>query len=169
MTASHEEREYKLRPAAPLILDRVGAGTAEVAHRFIAGVGHMHRRQFARPVQPRQLERVPPVGLDPVPAPARDQRRGHDGAVDLQLRAAARDDEARRPRLIADPQLGPGMGLFQFGKDLLQAVQVIGDGAVEASFAAPAFGEGDGDVFRMDIESDEQVILSSWCACCWLV
>ena len=48
------------------------------------------------------------------------------------------------------------MGLLQFGEDLLQTVQVIGDGAVDAGFAAPAFGEGDGDVFRMDIESDEQ-------------
>ena len=35
-------------------------------------------------------------------------------------------------------------------------MQVVGDGAVEAGFAAPAFGERDGDVFRMDIESDEQ-------------
>ena len=48
------------------------------------------------------------------------------------------------------------MGLLQFGEDLLQGVQVVGDGAVEAGFAAPAFGERDGDVFRMDIESDEQ-------------
>jgi hypothetical protein len=48
------------------------------------------------------------------------------------------------------------MGLLQFGEDLLQGVQVIGDGAVEAGFPAPAFGQGNGDVFRMDIESDEQ-------------
>ena len=48
------------------------------------------------------------------------------------------------------------MGLFQFGKDRLQGVQVVGDGAVEAGFPAPAFGHGNGDVFRMDIESDEQ-------------
>jgi hypothetical protein len=30
------------------------------------------------------------------------------------------------------------MGLLQFGEDLLQAVQVVGDGAVDAGFAAPA-------------------------------
>ena len=94
-------------PTSPLILHRVGAGTAEVAHRLIAGVGHMHRRQFARPVQPRQLQRVAPVGLDPVPAPARDQRRGHDGAVDFELRAAARDDEARRPRVDGSRRCRP--------------------------------------------------------------
>jgi hypothetical protein len=39
------------------------------------------------------------------------------------------------------------MGLLQFGEDLLQGVQVIGDGAVEAGFPAPAFGQGNGDVF----------------------
>lgn len=102
-----QEEGFELRPAAPLILHRVGAGAAEVAHGFIAGVGHMHRRQLAGPVQPRQLQRVAPVGLDPVPAPARDQRRGHDGAVDLQLREPPCDDETRRPRVDGSRRCRP--------------------------------------------------------------
>jgi hypothetical protein len=58
-------------------------------------------------VQPRQLQRVAPVGLDPVPAPARDQRRGHDGAVDLQLREPPCDDETRRPRVDGSRRCRP--------------------------------------------------------------
>jgi len=48
------------------------------------------------------------------------------------------------------------MGLPEFGKDLLQGVQIVGDAAVGAGFAAPIFGQGDGDRFGVDIESDEQ-------------
>ena len=76
--------------------------------------------------------------------------------MDLELRAAAGEDEAGRPRLVADPQCGFGMGLPEFGKDLLQGMQIVGDGAVNAGFAAPAFGERDGDVFGMDVESGKQ-------------
>ena len=57
---------------------------------------------------------------------------------------------------ITTPQFRSGMGLAQPGENLLQGVQIVGDGAVGAGFAAPAFGQGDGDVLRVDIESDEE-------------
>jgi hypothetical protein len=113
--------------------------------------------QLAGPVQPRQLARVAPVGLDPLAATDRDQGWGNNCAVDLELREPPREHEAGRPRLVADAQFGPGMGLPELGKDLLQRVQVVGDGAVKAHFAAAAaFGRGDGDAFGVDIKSKEQ-------------
>ena len=107
-------------------------------------------------MQAGQLERVAPVRLDPVPALGGNQRRGDHRAVDLQLRAPPRQHEAGRPRLVADAQFHARMRLLEFRKHLLQGVQVVGDRPVKAGFAAPAFREGDGDVFRMDVESGEQ-------------
>lgn len=76
--------------------------------------------------------------------------------MDLELPEPPRQDKAGRPRLVADAQFGPRMGLAQFGEDFLQGVQVVGDRPVKTGFAAPAFGERDGDAFCVDIESDEQ-------------
>ena len=104
----------------------------------------------------RSAQRVAPIRLDPLARPRRDQGRGHDRAVDLELPEPPRQDKARRPRLITDPQFHSRMRLPEFGKHLLQGVQVIGDRAVEAGGTAVARGEADGDVLRMDIESDKQ-------------
>ena len=107
-------------------------------------------------MQPGQLARVAPIGLHPVAGAARDQRGGDHRAVDLELRAAAREDEPRWPRLVTDAQFGPGTGLLQFGQDLLQGMQIVGDAAVAAGLAATSFGERKGDIFGVDVESDEQ-------------
>ena len=48
------------------------------------------------------------------------------------------------------------MGLLQLGEDLLQRMQIVGDAAVGAGLAAASFGERDGDVFGVDVESDKQ-------------
>jgi hypothetical protein len=68
-----QKESLELRAAAPQILHRVGARTTEIAHGFVTRLGHVHRAQFARPVQPRQLARIAPVRLDPIPRTARDQ------------------------------------------------------------------------------------------------
>ena len=145
-----------MRPRPAQVLHGVGAGAAEVAHGLVVRVGHMHGGQLPGPMQAGQLERVAPVGLHSVPGAARDQGRGDDRAVDLQLGESPRQDKAGRPRLVTDPQFRPRMSLAQFGEDLFQGVQIVGDGAVKADFAAPAFGQGHGDVFGVDVESDEE-------------
>jgi hypothetical protein len=151
-----QQEGFELRPAAPQVLHGVGARPAEVAHGLVAGGGHMHRGQLTGPVQAGQLARVAPVGLHPVATAARDQRRRHDGAMDFQLGAAAREDEPGRSRFVTDPQFGARMGFLQFGEHPLQSVQIVGDGAIGAGFAAAPFGAGAGDVLRVDIESEEQ-------------
>ncbi len=151
-----QQEGFELRPCPPQVLHRVGAGAAEVTHGLVVRVGHMHGGQLRGPMQAGQLERVAPVGLHPVAGAARNQRRGDHGAVDLELREPPRQYEARRTGFVADPQLSPGVGFAQLRQDLLQGVEIIGDGAVETGFAAPAFGQGHGDVFGVDVESDEE-------------
>jgi len=48
------------------------------------------------------------------------------------------------------------MRLAQLRKHLLQGVQIVGEGAVKARLRALAWRDRDGDVFGMDIQSDEQ-------------
>jgi len=128
-----EQESFALRPPAPQVLHRVGPRPAEIAHGFVARLRHMDRGQFTRPVQARELEGVAPIGLDPLAWPRGDQRGRHDRAGNLQLPQSPREDKAGRPRFIADPQLDAGMGLPEFGEDLLQGVQIMGDGAVTTS------------------------------------
>ena len=116
----------------------------------------MHYGQFAGAVQACQFEGVAPVGLDPVAGPDGDQRGRNDAAFDPQLREPTRQHKASRACLVADAQFGPRVRLAQFGKDSLQGVQVVGDRPVVASFTTAAFGQGNGDVLRVDIESEEQ-------------
>ncbi len=45
--------------------------------RLVPGIWNPHRGQLARPVQLGQAGGIPPVGLDPVARPLRDQRGGN--------------------------------------------------------------------------------------------
>jgi hypothetical protein len=59
---------------APKIVSRL-AGADKVAHRLVSHIGCPHARQFARPMQPRQRDRIPLVRLDALARPFRDQSR----------------------------------------------------------------------------------------------
>jgi hypothetical protein len=73
----------------------------------------------------------------------------------LEWREPPRQDKAGRTRFVTDPQFGAGMGLPQLGENLLQGVQIVGDGAVGAAFASPPSARAR-RFLRVDIESDEQ-------------
>jgi hypothetical protein len=81
------------------------------------------------------------VGMQPAYI-VRPDRRGDHRAGDFELCAATREHKARRARLITKPQFAAGVRAAQFGKDLLQGMQIVGDGAVVAGLATSAFGEG---------------------------
>ena len=61
-------------PRAQLILLRGFARAHQIAQGLMRRVRHPHRRQVARAITPRQLHRIPPIGLHPIarlsPAPA---------------------------------------------------------------------------------------------------
>jgi hypothetical protein len=46
----------------------------QIAHRLVPRIRNPHRRQLAGPVQLGQTGGIPPIGLDPIARPLRDQR-----------------------------------------------------------------------------------------------
>ncbi len=72
-----------------------------------------------------QLQFIPPVRLDPLPAPHRNQRRSQHRAVHLELPKPPRDDEPRRPSLIAHPHLKGNTGAMRCNYDSPSCFQLI--------------------------------------------
>jgi hypothetical protein len=107
MAALAQQEPGELLPCPPQRPHRIETGPHQVAHRLMPGVGNPHRRQLARPVQLGQAAGVPPIRLDPVARPLRDQGRSHDDTVMPTRRQLALDAVAARSRLIAEPQLSP--------------------------------------------------------------
>ena len=54
--------------------------TNDIADRFVGLIRHPDRGQFTGAVQLGKIDRIPPVGLDPLAWLSRDQRWRHDGA-----------------------------------------------------------------------------------------
>src|SRR5450755_4406004 len=70
----HQHRgDPLLRPLA--VRQQRRPGPDQVPDRLLRRGRHPDRRQLPGPVQPGQPARVPLIGLDPLPGPARDQRR----------------------------------------------------------------------------------------------
>jgi hypothetical protein len=56
------------------------------------------------------------------------------------------DAEAAGAGFVGDVEVGAGMGFADLGQDLLQGMEIVGDGAVEADLALGAgFGQGEGE------------------------
>jgi hypothetical protein len=85
-------------------MHRVKTGAHQIAHRLVLGIRNPHRRQLTRPMQPRQTGRIPPIRLDPVARPLRDQRWRHHNAFVPVRRQVTLDAIAARPCLIAEPK-----------------------------------------------------------------
>jgi hypothetical protein len=73
--ASGEELQQPMAPPQD-VAAHVLPTPREVADRFLGLVGDMDRRQLASAKQPNQLDRVAPIGLNPLAGPARGQCRG---------------------------------------------------------------------------------------------
>ena len=101
MAALAQQKPRELLTRAAQGPYRVEAGTHQVAHRLMSGIGNPHRRQLADPVQLRQTSGVPPIRLDPVARPLRDQRWRHDNAFVPKRRQLALDAITARPRLLS--------------------------------------------------------------------
>ena len=88
------------------IVDRRRPRAREIAHRLVSRIRHPHRRQFARPQLPRQIERIAPVGLHPIARLLRNERRRHHNAVVAKPLDQTIQAVAGRPGLVAQRQLG---------------------------------------------------------------
>ena len=99
--------------------DRRQASAREIADRLMGLIRNPDRGQFAGPMQLGQIDRIPPVRLDPISRFARDQRRSHDDAAmpgegQLPLNAIA-----ARSGLITEPKFAPATR--QFGRQRFQS------------------------------------------------
>ena len=109
-------------------------GAHEIADRLMGRIRNPDRRQFARSMQLGQVDRVPPVGLDPIARLARDQRRSHDDAImpgegQLPLNAIA-----ARSGLVAEPKRASATRRRQS----LHSRRRVRDLAILAHIAPPA-------------------------------
>src|SRR5207302_1716784 len=70
-----KQESQQLPLGGPKVLHRVGARADQIAHCFVRGIRHPHRRQLTGPQQPRKLDCIKPIGFDSLPWPARDRAR----------------------------------------------------------------------------------------------
>ena len=109
-------------PAPGPVVYGILPNAARIPHCLVGGFRNVHGHQLPRPQQPRQLERIPPVGLDPVPRPGRRQRRGHHDARVPQRQQAAGGDKPAGPRLVGETKHHLPAGLCTGSKRRTTAV-----------------------------------------------
>ena len=118
------------------------AGAHEIAHRLMGKVGNPYRCQLASPMQLRQIDGIPAVGLDPIPGLAGDQRRSDHHAVVPRSGQLPLNDIAAWPGLIAEPQRRSRPE--KLAPKTLQSRRRILDLSVSANFATLAsFSQSD--------------------------
>ena len=78
-------------------------GANQIPERLFLAARHADRMQLARQQQSREQLRVPTIGLDPLPRPARNLRRRRDHALDPPARKLPRQAVPGRARLIRHP------------------------------------------------------------------
>jgi hypothetical protein len=134
-------------------MHRVKTGAHQIAHRLVLGIRNPHRRQLTRPMQPRQTGRIPPIRLDPVARPLRDQRWRHHNAFVPVRRQVTLDAIAARPCLIAEPK--PHTLAAELAHQTIQGRRRVGDPTVFPDLAADAaLGYRHNDPVLVNIKPD---------------
>ena len=75
----------------------------EIADRLMSPIRNPHRGQFTGAMQLGQVDRIPPVGLDPISRLAWDQRRSNDNATMPSQGQLPLNAIAARAGLITEP------------------------------------------------------------------
>src|SRR5207302_3436871 len=110
-------------------------------------------RQPARPVQSRQTGGIPPIRLDPIARPLRDQRRRHHNAVVPVRRQMTLDAIAARARLVAEPK--PDALAAELAHQAIQGPRRVGDPTIFPDLAADAaLGDRHDDPLLVNIKPD---------------
>jgi hypothetical protein len=90
------------------------------------------------------------------------ERWGNDIAGDAFLLEEARQHEATGPGFVTNPQFFVWMA--QLAHELFDAVKGVGDLSIVPDFSVtPCFGDGDGNIFGMDIEAQIQYFFVHIC------
>ena len=75
----------------------------EIADRLMSLIRNPDSGQFTGAMQLGEVDRIPPVGLDPISRLARDQRRSHDNAAMPSQGQLSLNPIAARAGLITEP------------------------------------------------------------------
>ena len=108
-------------------------GSDEITDRLMGLIRHPDRGQFTGAVQLGKVDRVPPVGLDPLAWLSRDQRWRDDGAFVSRSSELSLNAVTTWSRFITEPQLSSRRS--QLHGQRLQGSRRIGDLAVLAHFS----------------------------------
>ena len=140
--------------------DRGFPSPDQIADSLVDHVRHPDPGQLARPMQPRQRDRVPPVGLDPLARPLRDQRRRNHHAVVAKIPNLPTQPVTRRPGLEADMQSIIPLGqLLDCPLDRRRPVLNL---TKESDLAGPAaLGNRHGVLHLRHVERDETFAILS--------
>ena len=107
MTAMTQEKARELLTGLTQTADGRKTRAYEIADRLMSLIRNPHSGQFSGAMQLGEVDRIPPVGLDPISRLARDQRRNHDDAIVPGEGQLALNPIAARSGLIAEPKRVP--------------------------------------------------------------
>jgi hypothetical protein len=110
--------------------------TNDVADRFMGLIRNPDRGQFTGAVQLGKVDRIPPVGLDPLAWLSRDQRWRDDGAFVSRSAELSLNAVTARPGFVTEPQISSRRS--QLHGQRLQGSRRIGDLPVLAHFSPQA-------------------------------
>ncbi len=99
-----QQKSGELLAGLPQAANRGQACANQIAHCLMGKVGNPCGRQFAGPMQLRQIDGVPTVRLDPISRLARDQRRRDHHTVVPRRGQLPLNAVAARSGLVAEPQ-----------------------------------------------------------------
>jgi hypothetical protein len=149
---------------AELVLLRRFACANEIPQRFVRCVGYPHRRQVARPITARELQRVATVCLDPIAGFDGHQRRRDDLARHPEPRQLPIHHVPRGAGLIAHAQVLDRSELLH---QLANRFDSVGDHA-QRPYLPSWFRRRDRNRFRVDIETDKSYVAHDRLLRMWL-
>ena len=107
VTAMTQEKARELLTGLAQTADGRKTRAYEIADRLMSRIRNPDSGQFTGAMQLGEVDRIPPVGLDPISRLARDQRRSHDDAIMPGEGQLALNPIAARSGLIAEPKRVP--------------------------------------------------------------
>ena len=133
--------------------NRRQTGAHEIADRLMSRIRNPDGGQFASPMQLGEIDRIPPVGLDPISRLAWDQRRSHDDATMPSEGRLPLNAIAARSGLITEPKLAPSAR--QFRRQSVQGRRRVRDLAILAHVLARArLSKRDRDRVLVNVKAD---------------
>src|ERR1700678_4314965 len=153
VTAMTQEEARELLTGLTQTAARRQTGAHEIADRLMSLIGNPYGGQFASPMQPGQIDRVPPIRLDPISRFGRDQRRSHDDATVPSKGQLPLNPIAARSGLITEPKLVPSAR--QSHSQSLQSRRRVRDLAILAHVLASArLGKRDRNRVLVHVKAD---------------